>query len=140
MKKPDTLDAATAASHEQPHVFWRQVAGLVFWITLVCFVAGGIVGVALGLLIGAVTFADAWTAGIRKHSEEKSFLNLSPMSWGIGVSLLLIVGFPAYALNRNKLKTRPGSRALFVSVLVVGTLAFVAWAYSLYQLLQISEG
>ena len=140
MNTPKNFQHVDKLSREQPHVLWRQVAGLVFWITLVCFAAGGIVGVALGLLIGAVTFADAWTAGIRKHSGGKSFLNLSPMSWGIGVSLLLIVGFPAYVLNRNKLKTRPGSRPLFVSVLVAGSLAFVAWAYSLFQLLQISQG
>lgn len=138
MNTPENFQHVDKLSREEPLILWRQLAGLVFWITLVCFVAGGLVGVVLGLLIGGVTFADAWTAGIRKQSGKKSFLKLSPMSWGIGVSLLLLVGFPAYALNRNKLKTRPGSRTLFVSVLVIGSLAFVAWAYSLYQLLLIS--
>ena len=135
MEMPDKADA----ENNSP-VFLRQVAGLVFWITLVCAVAGGVVGVALGLTIGGVTFADAWTAGIRKRSGQSSFLNLSPMGWGIVVSLLLLVGFPLYALNRNSLKTRPGSRALFITVLTIGSLAFVAWAYSVYQLLRIGQG
>ena len=118
----------------QPHVLWKQLAGLVFWVSLFSFFAAGIIGVAAGLVLGGLTFADAWLAGIHKDKERKSFLNISPMGWGIVVPLLLIVGFPAYALSRNKLKTSPGNSVLFGLVIAIGSVVLASWVYSMYQL------
>ena len=42
----------------------------------------GLIGAALALTLGGVTFADAWVSGIYKDPTRKSFLNISPMGWG----------------------------------------------------------
>jgi hypothetical protein len=78
-----------------------------------------------GILIaatGAVVFADAWIAGVFKKRGESAFLNISPMGWGIFTIGLFVVGYPLYAYNRNRLKTRPGKGVLFVAVNVLGAL------------------
>src|ERR1700733_2046263 len=96
-----TLSAAAA----NPHVLWRQLLGLVLWVGILSLVAGGPVRAALCLTLGGLTFADAWQSGIYKRPDRKAFLNISPMAWGIVMALLFIVAYPAYVLNRNKLRT-----------------------------------
>ena len=117
---------------ENPHKLWRQIVGFVFW-------AGGISFIRLipnpdlwirhlmfVLPIGCLTFADAWVSGIYKDRSRKSFLNVSPMSWGIGMSLLAIVTFPVYMIMRNKLRTRNGGNGFFIALAVFGGVIMIA--------------
>ncbi len=122
------------SSESNPHDLTRQIVGLILWIGPIAFLAGGLVGVAIGYVLGGLTFADAWTAGIYKRETKSSFLNISPMAWGVVVSMLLIVGFPVYVLNRNKLKTLPGNTALFGSVVLVGSILLVLSLASIYSI------
>jgi hypothetical protein len=123
---------------DNSHVLWKQLAGLIFWVGLFSFSAQGLIGLVVGLAFGGLTFADAWLAGIRKDKSQKSFLNISPMAWGIVVPLLFIVGFPAYAINRNKLKTLPGNGVLFGFVLAVGSFVVLSFLYSIYQAVSVN--
>jgi hypothetical protein len=52
--------------------------------------------------------------------------------------LLFIVGFPAYAINRNKLKTLPGNGVLFGFVLAVGSFVVLSFLYSIYQAVSVN--
>ena len=105
---------------ENPHVLWRQVIGLVFWITVLTL-AGGPVTLLFGLLLGGLTFADAWVSGIYKRRDRKSFLNISPMSWGILMIALFLVSFPIYVFTRNGLRTRRGTNGFFIATIVLGS-------------------
>jgi hypothetical protein len=111
---------ANEATPQNPHVLWRQVLGFVLWVGILGLVGGGPVGAALSLTLGGVTFADAWKSGIYKRPGEKGFLNISPMAWGIAMGLLFIVAYPAYLLNRNKLRTIQGTNAFYWATVVVG--------------------
>jgi hypothetical protein len=62
---------------------WKQVVGLGLASLIVLVV--GWPGSVLVVAVGALVFADAWTAGIRKDPGRSSFLNLSPMAWAICV-------------------------------------------------------
>jgi len=42
------------------------------------------------------------------------------MAWGIAMALLFIVAYPAYVLNRNKLRTIRGTNAYFWAMTLVG--------------------
>jgi hypothetical protein len=127
------MEASTQADHEfrtsrveaNPHVLWRQVLGFVFWTLLFSLPAGGPVGAALALALGGSTFADAWISGIYKIPHRKTFLNISPMSWGIVMAALFVVAYPAYLLNRGKLRTRRGSDVFFISTIVLGLIKLI---------------
>jgi hypothetical protein len=108
-----------------PHILWRQLLGLALWVGVVSFFVGGLPGLILGLLLGGLTFADAWTSGIYKQPGKKVFTNMSPMGWGIAMALLLVVGYPTYVLNRNKLRRIQGTNDFYWSVIVLGGLAIV---------------
>jgi len=114
-----------APSSDNPHVLWRQILGLVIWVGLFSLPAGGPIGAALCLTLGGVTFADAWISGIYKRPDKKTFLNISPMAWGIAMPMLFIVAYPAYLLNRNKLRTRQGTNDLFWATVVLGAVVIV---------------
>ena len=119
----DTDQAATSTSSAapaNPQVLWRQLLGFVLWVGILSFVAGGPIGAALCLTLGGLTFADAWKSGIYKRPDRKAFLNISPMAWGIVMALLFIVAYPAYVLNRNKLRTIRGTNAYFWALTIVG--------------------
>jgi hypothetical protein len=120
-----TLDIEKQQRRPNPHVLWRQFAGLVFWIGLTTLPAGGPAGAALGIVLGGVTFADAWTSGIYKVPGKNGFLNISPMAWGIAMALLFIVAYPAYILNRRKLRTIEGTNAFYWATIVLGA-AFIS--------------
>jgi hypothetical protein len=108
-----------------PHILWRQLLGLAFWVGVVSFFVGGPLGLILGLLLGGLTFADAWTSGIYKQPGKKAFTNMSPMGWGIAMTLLLVVGYPTYVMNRNKLRRIQGTNAFYWAVIVLGGLVIV---------------
>ena len=117
---------------ENPHKLWRQIVGFVFWVGGISFIRLipnpdlWIRHLMLVLPIGCLTFADAWVSGIYKDRSRKSFLNVSPMSWGIGMSLLAIVTFPVYMIMRNKLRTRNGGNGFFIALAVLGGVIMIA--------------
>jgi len=110
---------------ENPHKLWRQIVGFVFWVGGISFIRlipnpDSWPGFMFMLPIGCLTFADAWVSGIYKDRSRKSFLNVSPMSWGIGMALFAIVFFPVYMIMRNKLRTRNGGNGFFIALAVLG--------------------
>ena len=116
---------------ENPHKLWRQIVGFVFWVGVISFIRlvpnpDSWLGFMFMLPIGCLTFADAWVSGIYKDRSRKSFLNVSPMSWGIGMSLLAIVTFPVYMIMRNKLRTRNGGNGFFIALAVFGGVIMIA--------------
>ena len=124
-----------STANENPHNIGRQVTGLIFWIFFFTIGMRDWLVVAMALLLGGLTFADAWTAGIYKDADSKSFLNISPMGWGIVVPMLLIAGLPAYAYGRNKLKTKEGHIVLFGSVLLIGSYGFLSMFWAIWTLI-----
>ena len=133
----DTKEAHTLAASTNPHVLWRQVAGFVIWTGLLSYLGGGVVGAALSLMLGGVTFADAWRSGIYKDPEKKSFLNISPMAWGIVMALFFIVAYPVYLLNRNKLRTIQAGNGFFIATIVLGAVVIV---FTIVSILAMSGG
>ena len=131
--EPPTIGKPVEIS-ENPHKLWRQIAGFVFW-------AGGIslilllpnpdnwIRLTIGFSFGCLTFADAWVSGIFKDRSRKSFLNVSPMSWGIGMVLLAIVIFPVYMIMRNKLRTRNVGNGFFVALAVLGGIIMIFFLF-----------
>ena len=110
---------------ENPYKLWRQIVGFVFWVGGISFIRlipnpDSWPGFMFMLPIGCLTFADAWVSGIYKDRSRKSFLNVSPMSWGIGMALFAIVFFPVYMIMRNKLRTRNGGNGFFIALAVLG--------------------
>jgi hypothetical protein len=125
MDTDQTATSTSSAAAANPQVLWRQLLGFVLWVGIPSLVAGGPVGAALYLTLGGLTFADAWQSGIYKRPDRKAFLNISPMAWGIVMALLFIVAYPAYVLNRNKLRTIRGTNAYFWALTIVGAVVLV---------------
>ena len=123
---PASHPSASLPTSENPHVLWRQVLGFVLWVGLPVLPCGGPIVAILALALGGVAFADAWKAGIYKHPDKRTFLNISPMAWGILMSLCLIVAYPIYVLNRNKLRTRHDTDAFFWATVVLGAVPLVS--------------
>ena len=123
--RPPASIATPSIAGTSPHVLWRQLLGLVLWVGTFSLLAGGPVGTLLCLALAGLTFADAWTSGIYKHPDKKSFLNISPMGWGIAMGLLFIVAYPTYLLNRNKLRTLEGHKDLYWAVVLLGAIAIL---------------
>jgi hypothetical protein len=99
--------------------------GLVLWDGIIGYLGGGLIGAAMALLLGGVTFADAWTSGIYKDRSRKSFLNISPMAWGVVMPMLFIAAYPLYLINRNKLRTKNSGNGFFVATIVIGAILFL---------------
>ena len=115
-EEPPVIEKPVEIS-ENPHKLSRQIMGFVFWAGGISFILllpnpDNWIRLMIGFSFGCLTFADAWVSGIYKYRSRKSFLNVSPMSWGIGMSLLAIVTFPVYMIMRNKLRTRNGGEWL----------------------------
>ena len=114
-----------------PHTLWKQIVGI--GISSVAITAFG--GPFLALM-GILVFADAWVAGIFKKPDSKGFFNISPMAWGVATHLLLVIALPLYLIFRNKIKTKKGSTALFIMVLVFGVLALMVAALQVLVMLK----
>ena len=96
-------------------VLGNQITGVIIASAIFFFVGGPII-----VLLGGLTFADAWMAGIYKKKGVRSILNISPMGWAIVMQGLFILAYPLYMINRNKLKTKPGNNVLFIITAVLG--------------------
>ncbi|MFC1514680.1 hypothetical protein ACFL5X_02155, partial [Candidatus Omnitrophota bacterium] len=101
-------------------VLRKQIGGLVIASVLFLFFGGPLL-----VLIGILTFADAWVAGVYKRKDLKSVVNISPMGWGIVMEGLLLVSYPFYLINRNKLKTKPGNNVLYILVIIFGAIVLL---------------
>lgn len=132
---PALHPAASLPTPENPHVLWRQVLGFVLWVGLPVLACGGPIAAMLCLALGGVTFADAWISGIYKHPDKHTFLNISPMAWGVLMSLFLIVTYPIYVLNRNKLRTTQDTNAFFWALVVLGAVPIVSLLVSVLVIL-----
>ena len=121
----DSESGEQLAEVSNPHQLPRQLFGLIFWIVLCALFFYRYTGepftiILQGGLVGGLTFADAWVCGIYKDPNKKSFLNISPMAWGILMAVFFPVAYPVYALIRNRLRTIHGTNGLFIAVLIVG--------------------
>lgn len=83
------------------------------------------------VIVGAFTFIDAWTAGIYKIKDKKTFINMSPMAWAIAMEGVLIVTLPIYVLNRNKLRTTNGNTAWFVLTILSGAIPLILTIFNI---------
>jgi hypothetical protein len=126
MEAPAQADQefGTPRAQANPHVLWRQTLGFVFW-TLLLSLHEGPVSAAWALALGGSTFADGWISGIYKIPGRKAFLNISPMAWGIVMVGFFGVSYPAYLLNRGKLRTRRRTDAYFILTIVLGGIWFL---------------
>lgn len=122
-----TAEPTAAGAPINPHVLRRQVLGLVFWAGIVPLFCGGPFQSVLCLLLGGLTFADAWVSGIYKRPDRRSLSNNSPMVWGVAMALLFVVGYPVYLINRNKLRTVAGTNVFYWAVILVGGLVLASW-------------
>ena len=132
---PKSQVADTESSSEDttvnPHVLWRQLCGLVFWLSPLFFV--GLLSGLFGMALGGVTFADAWVSGVYKRPGRRSLLNISPMSWGVLMLWLFILTFPLYIINRNRLRTRRGTNGFFIATVIIGTLLLIQLVASIWS-------
>ena len=119
-----------AALFPNPHVFSRQLIGLLLWVGPISALAGiytFVVCVSLALL----TFADAWKSGIYVRREKRGFLNISPMAWGIAMAFLFVVAFPVYLLRRSELRTIHATNRYFWGLVFTGAALIVAFVGNL---------
>ena len=114
---------------KNPHKLWKQLIGLS--IASIIFVAFNF----LGVITGIFTFIDAWKAGIHKNKKSKSFINISPMGWGIVMQGLLIVAYPLYLATRNSLKTQEGEKVWYILTIIFGSLTFVVLAFKIFEVI-----
>ena len=114
---------------QNPHTLWKQLIGLS--IASIIFATFNFFGVITGIF----TFIDAWKAGIYKNKKSKSFVNISPMGWGIAMQGIFIVGYPLYLASRNSLKTREGEKAWFILTIIFGSLTFVFVAFKGFEII-----
>ena len=123
------LTRPRADAPKNPHKLWKQLIGLS--IASIIFVAFNF----LGVITGIFTFIDAWKAGIYKNKKSKSFINISPMGWGIVMQGLLIVAYPLYLATRNSLKTQEGEKVWHVLTIIFGSLTFVVIAFKIFEVI-----
>ena len=123
------LTRPPANALKNPHKLWKQLIGL--GIASIIFATFNV----LGVITGIFTFIDAWKAGIYKNKNAKSFINISPMGWGIVMQGIFIVGYPLYLASRNKLKTLEGEKAWYVLTIIFGSLTFVALAFKIIEII-----
>ena len=114
---------------KNPHKLWKQIIGLS--IASMIFVAFNF----LGVITGIFTFIDAWKAGIYKNKKSKSFINISPMGWGIVMQGILIVAYPLYLATRNSLKTQEGEKVWYILTIIFGSLTFVVIAFNIFEII-----
>lgn len=100
---------------------WKQIVVLSLSSIIVMLITGNLLLVGVGIL----TFADAWVAGVYKRRDAPGLLNMPPAAWGVAMQGLLIVTYPAYLANRQKLKTQKGSCVLLWLVAISGGLVLL---------------
>ena len=122
-------EAPHADVPKNPHKLWKQIIGLS--IASMIFVAFNF----LGVITGIFTFIDAWKAGIYKNKKSKSFINISPMGWGIVMQGILIVAYPLYLATRNSLKTQEGEKVWYILTIIFGSLTFVVIAFNIFEII-----
>jgi hypothetical protein len=86
---------------------------------------------ALTVSLAAATFYDALRSGIYKIPGKRSFLNISPLAWGLLTLLFFGVTFPLYVINRNQLRTIHTKNDLFAAVVVLGVIRFAMFALTI---------
>jgi len=123
------LTQSHANAPENPHKLWKQLIGLS--IASLIFATFNF----LGVITGIFTFIDAWKAGIYKNKNSKSFVNISPMGWGIVMQGVFIVAYPLYLASRNKLKTNDGEKAWYILTIIFGSLTFVVLAFKIFEII-----
>ncbi len=117
---------------ENPHKLWKQLIGLgIASLILAMFNF-------LGVITGIFTFIDAWKAGIYKKKDSKSFINISPMGWGIVMQGIFIVAFPLYLANRNKLKAKEGQNVWYILTIIFGGLTLSLAALKIAKLMTVT--
>ena len=114
---------------KNPHKLWKQLIGLS--IASIIFATFNFFGVITGIF----TFIDAWKAGIYKNKKSKSFINISPMGWGIVVQGIFIIAYPLYLATRNGLKTQEGEKAWYILSIIFGSLTFVVIAFKIFEII-----
>ena len=130
----DQARIVTAGASRPPNEsasFGKQLSVVLIAAGIVVMLVDFDLNVLSGLIVyltGLFAFLDAWHAGIRKDPTKRSFLNLSPMAWGILMVLFLIPVYPIYFFSRNRLKTSEGNRAYWITTNVLGStvIAFLA--------------
>jgi hypothetical protein len=128
---PKVSDLANLTSPgANPHVLWRQILGFTLWVGLPALAVHGPLLAMFCLALGGVTLADAWISGIYKVRGKRSFLNISPMGWGIAMPVLFFVTYPAYLGNRNKLRTIQGTNSFYWATIILGQIAII-WGIDL---------
>ena len=125
------MSEVVAVTGEAPHVLWKQVLGLTI-ASVIFFLFGGIFLV----LTGVFTFCDAWVSGIYRRSGVKSWLNISPMAWGIVMEGLLVAAYPVYLMNRNKLKTKGTNNTFWILAILFGALSLLVAVFQIVTRLQ----
>jgi hypothetical protein len=123
------LTGSNASVSYNPHQLWKQLIGLS--IASLIFATFNFFGVITGIC----TFIDAWKAGIYKNKKAKSFINISPMGWGIVMQGVFIVAYPLYLASRSSLKTREGKQVWHILTIVFGGLTFVVVAFKIFEIL-----
>jgi hypothetical protein len=118
--------AEPLAPGSNPHVLWRQLTGLVLWVSFLGYIMYEFVFL-WPLALGGVTFADAWKSGVYKDRSRKSIINISPMSWGIAMAILPLVTYPTYLISRKKLRTKHAGNGFLIATIVLG--AMVLWLF-----------
>lgn len=121
MELPPPPDVADKRHPANPHKLPLQVLGVLVSSVLIALI-GGLLVVPAGIL----AFADAWKAGLFKQEGSQSFLNMSPMSWGIAMEWLFIVAYPLYMIFRHRLRTKTGSTVLFILTAAYGAIPLLA--------------
>ena len=124
-------NSAGSGAHmlKNPHILWKQLIGLS--IASIIFATFNF----LGVITGIFTFIDAWKAGIYKNKKSKSFINISPMGWGVVMQGIFVVAYPLYLATRNSLKTREGERAWYILTIIFGGLTFITVAFKIFEII-----
>lgn len=122
--------AEVAAQSPNPHVFSRQLIGLILWVGLLSCLLG-VYAFIVCMTLAILTFLDAWKSGIYKRRDAQGLLNISPMSWGIAMALILIVAFPVYLLHRSELRTIQSTNGFYYALVSVSAILIISTAASL---------
>lgn len=125
-----SMTAEAAPRPPNPHIFSRQLIGLILWVGLLSSLLG-VFAFILGMTLATLTFLDAWKSGIYKRRDTQGPLNISPMSWGIAMALIFIVAFPVYLLHRTELRTIQATNGFYYALVAVGAILIISTAGSL---------